>query len=249
MKISVAAVIAFVLLLAAVAAFAPATLLDRRVASVSDGKLRIADAQGTLWRGQGVLTDARGAWRIPIGWLIDPLAIARGTLAITLIPPEGATLPRGSASITEQSVAVRTLTIEVPANALAAGTPAGAAVTLGGDITIDAPSFDWNRERAHGTVTARWRGARVVSPLGGVDLGVIDATLAPEGTRLAGRLANAGGDVRIDGSLIIDAGKVRLDAAIFPLPGTPPQVARALALLGPADASGAVRVSWRNESR
>ena len=39
------------LLLAAFAAFAPATLLDARLDAATQGHLRLADASGTVWSG------------------------------------------------------------------------------------------------------------------------------------------------------------------------------------------------------
>ena len=248
MKIAAVAVVFFAMLLVAIATFAPATLLDRRAAALAEGKLRIADAAGTLWRGTGTLSDTKGTWRVPIGWRVDPLALARDALSITLIPQGGAIIPRGKAEITERVIALRSVSLEIPAQALATLGPA-AAVTLGGDITVDIASFDWSPGLGTGSVTARWHGARVVSALGSVNLGVIDATLAPQGTRLAGRIGNTGGDMRIDGTFSANTDVMSLDATIVPLSTTSPAVARALTLLGPADASGAVRVSWHSERR
>jgi hypothetical protein len=139
--------------------------------------------------------------------------------------------------------------VEFPAHALTAGMPAREAVTVGGDVVLNTPSFDWRRERSLGSLSAQWRGARIVSILGSVDLGAVDAALAPEGNRLAGRIGNTGGDVRIDGTIGLDASSVVLDATLTPLPTTPPLVVRALALLGPQDANGGVRVSLRSPLR
>ena len=248
MKIAAAAIVFFAMLLVAIVAFAPATLLDRRATALANGKLRIADAAGTLWRGTGTLSDTQGTWRVPIGWRIDPLALARDAVSVTLIPPGGAGVPRGNAEIAERAIALRSVSLEIPAQALATLGPA-ATVTLGGDITFDIASFDWSRGIGSGSATARWRDARVVSALGSVNLGVIDATVTPQGTTLAGRIGNAGGDMRIDGTFAATADVVSLDATIVPLSTTPPAMALALTLLGSADASGAIRVSWRSETR
>ena len=70
----VAVLMAFaVLLLAAVALFAPATLLDARLNAATGGQLRLADATGSAWNGRGLVTNAQRTWSIPVGWKVDPL--------------------------------------------------------------------------------------------------------------------------------------------------------------------------------
>ena len=43
------------LLAAALAVEAPAALLDRQLDTLTQGRLRVADATGTIWRGSGTL--------------------------------------------------------------------------------------------------------------------------------------------------------------------------------------------------
>ena len=80
MKSAAVAIVGFALLLGAIAAFAPASLIDRRLAAVSSAKLRMADAAGTVWNGTGILTDATGSWRVHVGWSVSALALARGSV-------------------------------------------------------------------------------------------------------------------------------------------------------------------------
>ncbi|MEO8754795.1 MAG: hypothetical protein ABI624_19180, partial [Casimicrobiaceae bacterium] len=162
MKATGIAVAGIVLLLAAIAAFAPATLVDRRLAVASSGKLRLADAAGTVWNGTGMLTDATGAWRVPVGWALSASAIARGTISVALLPVAGVT-PSGTLDIGTDAATLRDVVIEIPATVVASALPARAAVALGGTLVLTAPSFAWNGERGSGVLNVRWRDARLVA--------------------------------------------------------------------------------------
>ena len=51
----------------AVIATAPATLIDTGLQRTSDGRLRLAEAQGTLWSGSGQIEVRDSGGRIEIG--------------------------------------------------------------------------------------------------------------------------------------------------------------------------------------
>lgn len=248
MKSAAGAIIGFVLLLAAIAAFAPASLIDRRLSSIFSGKLRMSDAVGTVWNGSGILTDATGSWRMPVGWSVSVPALAREALRITLLPIAGAS-PRGTIDFGTGATTLRDVVIELPANVLTGALPGRAALVVGGNLTIAAAAFDWNGERGNGAMNVRWRDARLVAAGTTTDLGIVDIALEPQGNRLAGHIGNTGGDVRIDGTVTVAASAIGVDAEIAPLPATPPPVLRALAALGTPDSAGAVRIAWRGSPR
>lgn len=248
MKSAAGVIVGFLLLLAAIAAFAPASLLDRRLASISSGKLRMADAAGTVWNGSGVLTDATGSWRVPVGWSVSVPALAREALSVTLLPVTGAA-PHGTINFATGGAAMRDVAIELPATVLTSALPGSAAIVLGGNVTLAAGAFEWNGERGNGAMSVRWRDARLVAAGTTADLGTVDVALEPQGNRLAGRISNTGGDVRIDGTVTVAAAAIGIDAQIAPLPATPPPVVRALAALGTPDSTGAVRIAWRGSPR
>ena len=81
MKAAVIGILGCAMLLLAIAAFAPASLLDRRIAAATGGKVRLVDATGTVWNGRGALANAAGTWRAPIAWTVAWAALATGTLA------------------------------------------------------------------------------------------------------------------------------------------------------------------------
>ena len=61
---------------AGIAWLAPASLLDARLAQATGGVLRLTGAQGTLWRGRGVVTDANA--QLPVAWELDPWPLLQG---------------------------------------------------------------------------------------------------------------------------------------------------------------------------
>ncbi|MGI8896554.1 MAG: type II secretion system protein N [Casimicrobiaceae bacterium] len=240
---------AVVLLLAAIAVLAPAALLDWRLAAVTQGRLRLADSEGTVWNGRGVLTDAPGTWSVSVAWRVQPVALLGGVLDVTLYPVRGASEPRGEVRLSQSEITLKNVALSLPAAALqnASGDPA--IVTLFGEITVEAEALRWDGRRGDGVLHARWPSARIAVADVTALLGTLTMTLVPRDARLAGTIANTGGDVGIAGNVAFAAESIELDATITPLAATPPLLARMLALLGPADSSGAVRLRWRHPQR
>ncbi len=245
MKAAAVAVVAFAFVLAAVGALVPASFADRRVAALTGGEWRVTDTNGTLWNGGGALTDRVGAWRIPLRWRIAPGALLRGELELMIAPASDAGTPQGRIVLTNGSVLLSDVALELPAKAMASLISARAAVVAGGDIVVTTSAFQWSGTSVSGNIAARWPGARLASGAGAVDLGTVDIALAPLGRRLAGRVDNSGGDVRIDGSLIITATTASIEATATPTASAPGPIARVLASLGTSDGQGGVRIRWQ----
>ena len=247
-------ILAIVLLVVAVAvatvvAFLPASLVDGRIAAATQGKVRLADATGTVWDGRGVLTDGAGTWRLPLGWTISKAGVLRGTHAVVLHPVDGATSPAGTVEVVDNGVRLRDLRVEVPAQAVMGALPMRPLPAFGGTIAIAASDLAWNDKSRAGALEARWRGARVAAGDNVADLGTVDFTATPQGANVAGKVTNTGGDVRVEGTVNIAGGSVAVDALVAPNPGAPPNVARAIASAGTPEASGAVRIGWRGRLR
>ena len=249
MKIAAIVVVVLAAIVAAVVAFMPASLVDGRVASLSQGKLRLADASGTVWEGRGVLTDGAGTWRMPVGWSISKSDVLRGVHVVTLKPVDGAASPTGAIEAVGGGLRMRDVRVEVPAQALFGTLPIKPLPAFGGTVSVIANDLAWNQASKSGGFEAHWRGARVASGDNVADLGTVDLVAAPKDARLAGRLTNSGGDVRIDGNVTFDAGAATVDATLTPNPGAPANIARAIAAIGTPDASGSVRIGWRGNLR
>jgi hypothetical protein len=243
MRLRFAAPIALALLVAALAALAPASLGGAWVSAASEGALRLADTSGTVWRGAGTLTDAPGSWRLPLAWRLSPLAALRGVADVELVPG-------GRVSVDAHSVAIADVHATMPARALAAVVPATIAVTIGGDIALDTPAFRYDGRRGDGTLTLRWDGARVIAFAGAlVDLGTVSARVAPRGGDLVATITSAGGALGVAGEVVASNEQIAVDATLTPTPALPPDVAQLLAALGPPDPSGRIRVAWRGRRR
>ena len=241
MKLRVALPLLFVLIVAAFAALAPASLADSRLDAATGGRVRLADATGTLWRGVGVLTDARGAWRLPVAWRASPLAALRGMADVDVLP-QGRFVANGG-------IAVSDLRVSLPASALAGVLPAVPAVDTGGDLLLDAPAFRFDGRGGDGALSLRWDRARVVVNGALVDLGNVIARVTPRDAGLAGTLGSEGGALRVAGDFAWSNGQASVNATLAPTGPLPPEIAQALAAIGPADAGGAVRVAWRGTLR
>jgi hypothetical protein len=247
---SAASVVAFLLvLLTALAMFAPAALLGARLDTATQGQLRLADATGTVWNGRGLVTDAQHTWSLPIGWKIDPLALMHGDQVITLQAAEGGDLPRGNVAWRDGTLILEGVAFTLPATALNATLAAGSAMAIGGYIAIDAPHVTWSGNGGDGAASARWSGARLAGNAGTIALGTVAVNFAPRNGRLEGRIGNRGGDVRIDGEFAWSTSGIEVSATVAPLPSTPPAVIRALGVLGTPDVNGSVRVQWRGGTR
>jgi hypothetical protein len=246
----VAIIVALVLLLAAaLAAFAPAGLLDARLDGLTQGRLRLADSSGTVWNGRAMATDAQRTWSLPLRWKVDPLRLVRGDVGVTLQPAEAGDLPRGDVTSRDATLTLDGVALTVPATVLGTATGTGSLLAFGGYLAFDAPHLSWSATGGDGAATVRWSGARVAGPAGNISLGTVSANLAPRNGRIEGRVDNRGGDVRIDGEFAWSPAGVEVTATLAALPSTPPAVARALGALGTPDANGAVHVQWRSGPR
>jgi hypothetical protein len=249
MKLAVILLIASACFVAALAAYLPATFIDRRLAAVSAAKLRLANATGTIWDGSGVLTDAGGNWRLPLGWSISKAAVARGVHEAVLRPVDSSTTPQGVVEAIGDGFALRNVALELPASSLLSVSAARGLPAVGGTLALSSPAFAWSDGESKGTLNAQWRGARLVVGDAVADLGTVDLTVTPQGTGLGGRLTNSGGDVRIEGTVALASSALSVDATVAPAAGAPLSIARALTALGTPEPSGSVRIVWRGSLR
>ena len=242
MRLRFALPVGLLLLVVAIVARAPARLVDRELAQATDGRLRLADAVGTMWRGYGVVTDARGALRLPVTWQLSPLALARGIAALD-VAPQGEIVAAGD------SVSLRNVRVDVPARALDALAARGIAAAFGGDLRLDAGAFRYDGRAGDGAVDLRWERARVAFNGAVVDLGTITARMTPRGADLTGTFTSTGGALRSAGDVVLANGEFGITATLTPVGTLPPELMLLLGALGRADANGAVRVAWRGVLR
>lgn len=160
------------LYLLALAALAPARLLDARLDAASDGRLRLVSAEGTLWSGHAVaeLRDAAGRrrWAAPLGWRLRPGALLAGRLDYRLTTAPGATL--ASLSLSRSRVEMIGLDLALPAKAMAAAIPDLDPWSIGGELRLVSNQLGFGPAHASGKFTLQWRSAgsalSPVAPLG-----------------------------------------------------------------------------------
>ena len=248
--------VAACLLAAAVAMEAPATLVDRQLDTLTGGRLRVANSSGTLWNGSGALTLLPYGARVPVAWQIDVLPLLRSRLN-GMLTPGAAETAQTSFELSGEDFAVRRLAVALPAEALlrAGGAP-GFITAAGGTVDVQAHTFALRRGMFEGGFIARWQGASLVGPGSAIAIALGDMRLEAigNGGELKGALSNTGGEIEINGTLILAVtGASRAEARLKPRGGIDPArsnaIAAALSMLGSADSSGAFRVAWQAPGR
>jgi hypothetical protein len=206
--------------------------------------VRLADARGTAWRGSGLLADAKGSWRLPIGWRLDPVALLRGGLALDLDPAESAGA-KGTLHAQGNTLRVEGLHVELPAAMAETLWRRPPVPRVDGTLGIDAPAFSYDGSRGDGRFELRWSNARV--GLAGVRarLGTVEAHGRSADGAVVVDLSSAGGDAVLRGTATLRNDGASLVATLAPTPTLAPAAAVALRALGPADPDGTIHVTWQ----
>ena len=248
----IAAIVAGIVLLAiALAASAPAALLDARLAGASEGRLRLANPEGTVWNGSGELVLLPKGTRRPLGWRIDAWPLLRGELRGTIAPQSDAAQPI-EFTYAAQQAELRHLDLVLPMDAvlLSAGVPAAFAAA-GGSIAAHVERLVRTRAALDAQLSLEWRDASLPGAGPGSRIALGDVRLDADGTgpEVVATLSNRGGDVEISGQVALRAAdSPAIVATVRSRPGIDRDraeaVATALALIGPADGQGGYRLAW-----
>jgi len=226
---------------------APAALVDSRVAQMTGGTLRVAAAEGTIWRARGVLV-ARGM-RMPVAWRIDPWPLMRGELRLHVMPDAGGMTgsPRADIAVSGDHAALRDVDVMVPASLIVPDSGPAAMWVVAGDVGVTTAAMDWTPTAVRGDARLHWRGARLVlaDGIAPLDLGDLRAALTANGDRLAGPVSNDGGDFAIRGEITFRANEaVALSLRLTPRGPVDATLARALSAFGTGGSEG-WRIDWR----
>lgn len=184
----------------ALIATAPATLADAGLQRASGGRLRLAEAQGTLWSGSGQIEirDPGGQIGVArsVAWRVAPESLLRGRL-VCEVALEHATR-RFPVTISLSRVELANVDISLPAAVLGLGVPRLAPLGLTGDVLIHVASLSIARDGLEGHATLQWRAAgsalTPVSPLGNYEV-----RLDGEGTMVSAFLRTLSGPLQLDG--------------------------------------------------
>lgn len=167
---------------------APASLLDVGLRRATDGRLRLAQARGTLWSGEGLLEvrDANGhAIGKDLSWSLQMRALRHRRLDFAVaVDRAGEHFPL---SLSMHGVELSDLDLSLPASAIGVAVPRMAPLGLRGEIVLHAAKFSLVDGVPSADAVATWKGAgsalTAVAPLGSYELrlggvdGSLDATL------------------------------------------------------------------------
>ena len=179
---------------------APATLIDARLAQASAGGLRLAEARGTLWSGNGQLEilDANRTSGVAksIAWRFRPAYLLHGKVLYEVTLDHA---PHGfPVTVSSAGVEVENADISLPAAALGLGVPKIAPLGLTGDMLLHIARLAVGRSSFQGDASLQWHDAGSaftrVSPLGDYEL-----RLQGDGSSLRASLRTLRGPLQLDG--------------------------------------------------
>jgi len=207
-----------IVFLAVIAVLAPASLVTVLLERATAGKLSMAQTEGTLWRGEGVLLLAHDNKFLPLGhyaWRISPVA---NLSQIAVAVETGADKPTQLLiSPWGNEVEVSQGRASLPAQLLSVFAPQLLPYRLSGELALTTEYFQITPDSHSGTVTLDWKqatsGLTDIAPLG--DYRIL--------------LQGAGADMKV--SLVTVAGKLQLAG------NGQIQVGRALTFNGTAQAA------------
>jgi|SRR5215470_2584421 len=254
MRTGIAVAVAVVALVAAVIFEAPASLLDARLASISQGRVRIANAAGTLWHGSGDLV-LSGRPHQGVAWQIDPWPLLHGELRGSL-KDAASSRPIASFDAGGDHLELRGVDFALPMEALlkTLGAPSFLA-TAGGEVTVHAERFARGPDALDAQLSVQWSNASVPGQRADrIALGDVRAELSGIGHEVPGTVMNSGGEVAIQGTIGASAdGSTRVDVAVTPREGIARERAAAIAatlgLVGSSDGKGGYRLAWAGRPR
>lgn len=246
------ATVALVAVLATAAALAPAQWLAAGVARATQGRVDLAEAKGTLWRGEAtlVLTSGSGAGAarasLPerLSWRLSPWQLLAGTIDLTLQHPSALSQPLTVRAWLNGTATLGSATVRLPASLLVGLGAPWNTVRPGGLITLSWDRLRIEPGRWQGNLSAEWQYASSaltpVSPMGHYRLqtnGVFP------GTRL--NLLTLSGPLELTGSgTIAEGGRLRFHGVARAVPNADPgvktQLAGLISLLGRRDGESAI---------
>lgn len=207
----------------------------------SQGRLRLIDARGTVWRGSAMLgvSDGRQVTLIPgrLSWDVGIAAIASGRVTLDIAHPA---LARPLAvSLAAKSVAVKAGRADLPAAILAAlGAPFNT-VRPGGGLDLRWTDLEIRGGVLAGNLQVDWQEAQsalsTVAPLGSYRLQIIGAA---DAARL--QLDTLRGPLRLQGSGTLKDGRLSFRGLASAEPDMRPALIGLIGVLGPRSGDGAL---------
>jgi len=199
----------WIVFLTAIILLAPASLVTGLLERATVGRLSMAQAEGTLWRGAGVLLLAHDNRFLPLGryaWHISP---APSLSQIAVAVDTGTDVPSQLIiSPWRNEIEVSRAQASLPAQLLSVFAPQLLPYRLSGELVLTTEHFQITPDSNGGTVTVDWKqahsGLTDISPLGDyrILLQGAGADMNVSLTTVAGKLQLAGnGQIQIGRAL------------------------------------------------
>ena len=184
----------------ALIATAPAALLDAGLQRASQGSLRLAEAQGTLWSGSGQIEmrdkGGRAGVASSLSWRVVPESMLRGHLVCEV--EFGHAVRRFPVTLSLSRIELANADLSLPATVLGMGVAKLAPLGLTGEVRILVANLSIARNSVMGNATLQWHAAgsalTPVSPLGDYEL-----RMDGEGRTVNANLRTIEGPLRLDG--------------------------------------------------
>ena len=179
---------------------APATLIDATLQQASAGRLRLAEARGTLWSGSGLIEirdrTRRAGVAKTIAWRILPAYLLRGELRSEIELDQ--TARRFPVTLSLSRIELADADINLPAAALGLAVPSLAPLELTGDVLLRIARLSLDPNAIRGNAALQWHNAgssfAPVSPLGDYEL-----RLEGDGAAVRASLVTLRGPLQLDG--------------------------------------------------
>lgn len=221
-------------------ATAPASLVDAGLRRASDGRLRLFEAQGTLWSGSGTLEirdlDGHSGVAKGLAWRHRMDALLRAQITYDVKFDLGtAPFP---VTLSWSGIELMNADLNLPARALGMGIPKLATLGLTGDMNLHIARLSLGRSTTLGSVTLQWLVAgsalSPISPLGDYEL-----RLNGNGATVQATLHTLKGPLQLEGQGSWTSGRnpVFLATAYAP-PELQPRLAPFLRLIAVERAAG-----------
>ncbi|MDD4928337.1 MAG: type II secretion system protein N [Gallionella sp.] len=224
---------------------APSSLLNSPLMRLSEGRLSLANCQGTIWHGSATPVLHLGknsdiALHL-LDWRIRPQAVLKGQLNAVLHWDQSATSME--LTLDRQSVILTRLQLPLPAEIIGELSPYLKPAQFSGRLFIESPQLSYTGHHLSGNATAHWDQAgsalSAVQPLGNYQLDMV-----ADQQSLHAVLTTEGGALLLAGTgSWSPAQKFNFNGTASATEASRPMLAELLHHLGPEETPGVYKIS------
>jgi general secretion pathway protein N len=247
MRLRAIAITAGVAYLIFLAALVPASFVAERVAAATQGRVALANAGGTLWRGSArIRLTAAGGWLDldALEWRFDPARLLAGRIAFDVKATAQGLDAQGQVARAFSGWELRDAALRASITSLATLAPLAARWRPEGRIVATVPLWHWNDRAARGEATIEWREAALslseVKPIGSYR---IVATADGAGAQLA--VTTIEGPLQVSGKASAAPAQITFSGEARAEGPTAKALEPLLDLMGPRRPDGARAVELR----